>query len=275
MICHERLRPAAFISLQPQAEPHRWSLALEERMCVGREGPAFMFGGVGLAAGVQALELTCERRLIWATAQFTARAARGTIVDLEVSTLARGNAVTQARVVGSVGATEIFHVAGALGDRQTPFKGQWAKPPAVPAADDCPHTPERAGEGNGLHAQFDVRLARGRFGFAFDGEPPSPDGRLSVWLKFKNGTQIDAEALAVLSDYIPTGIGNAVGRHVAGSSLDNTIRIHRVVPTTWVLCDIQIEGVQRGFSHGVIDLYAEDGTLLASGSQSAIIRDSD
>ena len=33
-------------------------------------GFAFMFGGVGLAAAVGAMERTCERPVIWATAQY-------------------------------------------------------------------------------------------------------------------------------------------------------------------------------------------------------------
>jgi len=44
------------------------------------------------------------------------------------------------------------------------------------------------------------------------------------------------------------------------------------VPTDWVLLDIQIESVQRGFAHGTIQMFAENGTLLATASQSCIAR---
>ena len=45
-----------------------------------------------------------------------------------------------------------------------------------------------------------------------------------------------------------------------------------IVPTKWVLADVRIEAVARGFGHGHIYLWAEDGTLMATASQSAMIR---
>jgi acyl-CoA thioesterase len=44
------------------------------------------------------------------------------------------------------------------------------------------------------------------------------------------------------------------------------------VPTTWVLLDIRIHGVARGFGHGLVNMFAEDGTLMATASQSCIVR---
>ncbi|HRE01851.1 MAG TPA: thioesterase family protein, partial [Ilumatobacteraceae bacterium] len=54
--------------------------------------------------------------------------------------------------------------------------------------------------------------------------------------------------------------------------LDNTIRIARLVPTEWVLLDIQVHAVSRGFGHGLVQMFAEDGTLMATASQSCIVR---
>mgnify|MGYP003835143925 FL=1 len=45
----------------------------------------------------------------------------------------------------------------------------------------------------------------------------------------------------------------------------------RLVPTDWVLCDVRVDGVQGGFGHGSVYLWAEDGTLLATASQSAVL----
>nr|MBA3282593.1 hypothetical protein [Acidimicrobiia bacterium] len=42
--------------------------------------------------------------------------------------------------------------------------------------------------------------------------------------------------------------------------------------TEWVLLDIQIEGIDHGFGHGTVRLFAEDGTLMATASQSTIVR---
>jgi acyl-CoA thioesterase len=44
------------------------------------------------------------------------------------------------------------------------------------------------------------------------------------------------------------------------------------VPTTWVLVDIKVHGLARGFGHGLVHMYAEDGTLMATASQSCIAR---
>jgi acyl-CoA thioesterase len=53
--------------------------------------------------------------------------------------------------------------------------------------------------------------------------------------------------------------------------LDNTIRVQRLKPTNWVLCDIRVDGVNNGFGHGSVFLWAQDGTLLATASQSAVL----
>ena len=45
------------------------------------------------------------------------------------------------------------------------------------------------------------------------------------------------------------------------------------MPTEWVLIDIRIELVTRGFGHGTVYLWAPDGTLMATASQSAIVRE--
>ena len=64
----------------------------------------------------------------------------------------------------------------------------------------------------------------------------------------------------------------ALGIQGGGNSLDNTLRIVKLVPTEWVLLDILIHAVERGFGHGLVHMYAEDGTLLATASQSCIVR---
>ncbi len=70
---------------------------------------------------------------------------------------------------------------------------------------------------------------------------------------------------------MPFGIWQALGWWVPSNSLDNTIRVQRLVPTEWVLCDVRVDGVHGGFGHGSVYLWAEDGTLLATASQSAVL----
>ena len=44
------------------------------------------------------------------------------------------------------------------------------------------------------------------------------------------------------------------------------------MPTKRVLLDIQVHAVERGFGHGLAHMFAEDGTLLATASQSCVVR---
>ena len=83
---------------------------------------------------------------------------------------------------------------------------------------------------------------------------------------------IDASMLAIFADHVPSGIGAALGKDAGGNSLDNTIRIVRLAPTDWVLCDINIHAVHGGFGHGAMRLFTREGLLLATASQSCIVR---
>ena len=78
--------------------------------------------------------------------------------------------------------------------------------------------------------------------------------------------------LAIMADHVPSGVGAALGRDAGGNSLDNTIRYRQIVPTRWVLCDIRIQAVHGGFAHGDMRLFAETGELMATASQSMILR---
>jgi len=44
------------------------------------------------------------------------------------------------------------------------------------------------------------------------------------------------------------------------------------VPTDWVLADVRVHAVRDGFGHGLVHLWAEDGALLGTASQSTIVR---
>ena len=262
------------LDLKSTHNPHRWYLPLEESLCVGPPGRAFMFGGVGLAAGIVALERTCARPVIWATAQYLSFARPPSVVDLDVRVPVQGNSTSQARVIGHVGDAEIFSVNAALGARPGDISRHWVQAPDVAAPADCPAVQHWRADETDLHGQIELRLARGRYGFSGTAAayPPSEDGRLVLWMRPKTGEPIDAAMLAIFADHVPSGIGNALGIHAGGNSLDNTIRIVHLVPTDWVLCDIFIHAVHGGFGHGAMRLFAEDGTLMATASQSVIVR---
>ena len=258
--------------LQSTHNPHRHFLPVEEKLSVGPPGNLFLFGGVGLASSIMAMERTTGRPTIWATAQYLSYARPGEIVDLDVLVPVHGKYNTQARVVGHVGDREIFTVNAALGARPSEISAQWATKPEVARPEDCPPVDHWQEDRADLHGRIDVRVVKGRYGAARKEGGFSEDGHVVLWAKMREGLPINSSALAVIADFVPSAIGNAIGKDAGGNSLDNTIRIREVVPTDWVLCDIRIHGVHGGFAHGRMHIFAEDGTLMASASQSVILR---
>jgi acyl-CoA thioesterase len=94
-----------------------------------------------------------------------------------------------------------------------------------------------------------------------------------MWVRIPDVIEdVDAASLAVLGDFVPMGVGQSLGVLGGGNSLDNTLRVVHLVPTEWVLLDIRVHAVERGFGHGLVHMFAEDGTLLATASQSCIVR---
>jgi len=257
----------AFLGLRGTHNPHRWVLPVRPPICTPL---GFLFGGSGLAAAAEALESTTGRPLVWATAQYLAFARPPEILDLDVREAVSGRSVTQARAVGHVGDKEILTVNAALGARTFDLEGQWARRPEAPPPDDCPAMPQWWGETVSIHSRLEIRLAGGDSGRR-DGTP-SADGRSLLWARFLDPIEDGSAALALVADFMPSGIGRALGRHGGGNSLDNTIRILDTARSQWILGDIRVHGVRNGFAHGLMHLWSQDGRLLATGSQSAIVR---
>ena len=81
-----------------------------------------------------------------------------------------------------------------------------------------------------------------------------------------------AATLAIIGDYVTGAVSQPLGRRVTSRSLDNTLRVVRLEPTEWVLCDIRIQAVVDGYGQGVANLWSEGGALLATASQSMRVR---
>jgi acyl-CoA thioesterase II len=255
-----------FLGLRATHNPHRWYLPVERKLCVRDK---FLFGGCGLAAAVTALEATTGRPLVWATAQYLSYARTSSVLDIDIVVPVAGKHTTQARAVGQVGDKEIFTVNAALGSRSLDIAGRWAEMRRLPPPAECPPAPRFEGAEGTIHDQVEIRIASGRV--RRDGTP-SPDGRSALWIRLPAELERSAAGLAIVADWVPSGIGQALGRWAGGNSLDNTIRILEPAPTDWVLCDIHIHGIAKGFGHGVVHLWSEDGRLMAIGSQSVIVR---
>ncbi len=259
---------AEFLSLAHPIDTQRWQLALTSRMSGGRGS---LFGGAGLAAGIVALEHATNKPVVWATGQYLSLTQLDERLDLEVILPAIGRNVVQGRVVGHVGDREVITVVGAAGARPSAAEGCWETFPAPQAPDDCPLVPHGHEGESSLHEHIEIRLAHGSFGFSGFGTP-SDDGRSLLWARMPEVAH-DAGALAIIADYMPSVVGSALGRIMHCTSLDNTIRLGRLEPTRWVLCDNRMEYAGNGFGRGTVHLWSETGTLLATASQSMIVRD--
>ena len=258
----------AWLGLEPTHNPMRWILPVTPGISTGHQ---FLFGGCGLGAAIAALEGSSGRPVVWATAQYLSYAKPPEIMDIDVTIAVEGRQITQARAVGQVGNREILTVNAALGQRDIDAQGQWSSMPEVPPPDECAHRMPRFPGAESIMDRIDVRLAAARDMAALPG-PPSPDGRSALWARLPDVLEMSAATLGILGDYVPFGIGQALGAQAGGNSLDNTLRMGTLVPTTWVLLDIRVHAVVNGFGHGVVHLWAEDGTLLAMASQSTIVR---
>ena len=223
------------------------------------------------AVAIAAMEGTTERPLVWATAQYLSYAQPGSVVDVDVTIAVSGRQSTQARAVGHVADREIFTVNAALGTRDLPVQESWAVPLDVPPPEDCDPRPLRVPGDESIMSRIDVRLASARSWEQLQGNP-APGGRSALWARIPDLLEPSAAALAILGDYVPFGIGQALGAFAGGNSLDNTLRVVRIVPTEWVLLDIRVDGIDHGFGHGTVHLFAQDGTLMATASQSTIVR---
>lgn len=259
--------PRIWLGLEATHNPNRWILPVTPGISTGG---GFLFGGCGLGAAIAALEQTTDRPLIWATAQYLSYARPPSIVDIDVRVAVAGKQVTQARAVAHVGDTEILTVNAALGERPLEVGGEWAQHPKVLPPDECPAHPRmRHIDGDWIHTRLEERSALLPDGTEHDS---TVDGRTMRWVRVPEGIDMGPVALAVLGDFVPGGLGAALGRNGGGNSLDNTIRIARPVPSEWVLLDIRVHAVANGFGHGLVHQWSEDGTLLATASQSAIVR---
>ena len=258
----------SFLGLTQSHNPFRWSLEVTQGLSTMG---GFLFGGCGLGAAISAMEGTSGRDTIWATAQYLSYAKPGEVLDVDVTLAVVGHQMTQARAVCHVGNREILTVNAALGTRPLENTGQWETMPDVPTPDECRRRTHRLPVDGTINERMEQRLVKGRDYDDLDGTPG--DGQTLMWVRIPDVIEgIDATTLGVLGDFVPMGVGQALGVRGGGNSLDNTLRVVHLVPTEWVLLDIRVHAVERGFAHGLVHMFAEDGTLLATASQSCIVR---
>ena len=260
-----------FLGMEERGDPLHWRLEVVPEVTTPGN---FLFGGCGLGAALVALEAASGRPTVWATAQYLSFAPTGAVLDLTVTPAAEGHRVTQARAVGRVGDTEILTVNAALGlPASLEAEGVWDRPPDVPPPDACPPRRLPSFLTASVFDRIDVRVAKGRtFEEISSGEgtPGEPDSAL--WARVPGHLEPSAATLAILGDYVTGGMAQPLGRRTLSRSLDNTLRVVRLEPTEWVLCDIRIQALADGYGQGTAFLWSESGRLLATASQSMSVR---
>lgn len=260
-----------FLGMEQMGDDLHWRLTVVPELTTPGN---FLFGGCGLAAALVALEAASGRPTVWSTAQYLSFAPTDVVLDLSVTLAAVGRRITQGRAVGHVGDTEILTVNAALGEPgNLEVGGVWVTPPDVPPPSECPprHLPDFSSAS--IFDRIDVRLAKGR---TFEeissgsGSPGQPDSAL--WARVPGHLEPSAAMLAIIGDYVTGGVSQPLGRRTMSRSLDNTVRVVRLEPTEWVLCDIRIQALVDGFGQGIAYLWSESGSLLATASQSMSVR---
>lgn len=261
-----------FIPLEATADPMRFRLQVVPEICVGPEHHVFMFGGVGLACAVEAAKRVSGRELIWATAQYLSYARPGSVLDVDVKLPVVGHNVTQAVINLHCGDDVIISATAALGERQGYPSAQWFDMPAMPPPEQCLDWAQWPNQAGKLMRRLELRVAPDSIAMRERTGEIEPSGRMQMWMRTVDDAPVDAALLAMFGDFVPTGAAVVLGRTGGGNSLDNTLRLRAVVPTRWVLCDIQLSAADRGFAQGHLRLFAEDGTLMATASQSLVLR---
>lgn len=256
-----------FLGLEPSDDTMRWRLRVTKAISTPGH---FLYGGAALAAGIAALEEASGRPTVWATAQYIGYAPTGTEVEWEVVLAATGRTTTQGRAIARVGEAEIITVNAALGRSPLELAGTWVALPDVPPPDECPPLEIPPLFADTVMTRIEHRVARGRLFSMLDGSPGPAES--AFWARLPGQVDVSAATLAVIGDYVSGAVSQPAGRRLLTRSLDNTLRVARLVPTSWVLCDIHMHALAHGFAHGEAHLWSEDGHLLGTASQSVSVR---
>ena len=143
---------------------------------------AFLYGGSGIAASVEASERATGRPLQWITTQFLGSPTPGMVVDIDVNVAVTGRATTQTQVSGSVDGDVMFTSLCAHNVRPDGDAEAFATMPDVPGPLESAHFDEFFDTGNAsFFDHFERRIAAGRFAMDADGDPQS--GLLAIWCR--------------------------------------------------------------------------------------------
>ncbi|MBV9285899.1 MAG: thioesterase family protein [Acidimicrobiia bacterium] len=260
--------PADLALIKPKLGPDgdRGSFELVSELC---RFDGALYGGTGIAVSVMAMEAATQRDAVWVVTQFVASTQAGARIEWETQELAAGHRVSQLSVVARSEGATMFCALGATADpRPDGLDGQFLPMPKVTPPDESP--PLMIGPGTpalrdkGFNRNLEYREAEpleGRDGHA-----------VLLWARRTDGSPLTRAGIAYLADMVPMAIARAAGKFGAGFSLDNALRFATVPPEEWVLLDLRGELASLGYGHGSLTAWTTDGTLVATGSQSAMMK---
>ena len=223
------------------------------------------YGGAGAAVAVIAMEAATQRDALWVVTQFVAPAQLGERIRWTATTTANGTRVAQVQVVGNVDDRVVFLALGATAvPRSNGLTGDYLTMPAASSPDESGpmrHGPaELATTDVGFHRNVELREAQA------EDQPPNT---ILLWARLTSGADFTRAGIAFVADMVPVAVARAAGRLGAGSSLDNSLRFASIVPTEWVLLELRGEMASEGYGHGSLNVWSENGALLATGGQTA------
>jgi acyl-CoA thioesterase len=229
-----------------------------------------LYGGTAVAAAVTLMESISDRFVVWTTVQFVSTCALGETLEMETVISAAGRRSSQLRVVARAGGREVFVALGALGTaRGGDTNGQWEQMPDVPPPEDCLRLDftERAVPWPVERSHIDIvdrRIAVPRSG--------DVDNQVAMWSRMPQHPSTSPAMLGWHADMLGMAVAKAKPGLYGGTSLDNTIRFGPPVDTEWVLVDLRAHSLVEGYGHGTVHVWAPDGSLVATGGQTCIVR---
>ena len=225
-------------------------------------------GGAGVAVAAAAMEAATNRRLLWITVQFSDMAWRGDELECSVDVLASGHRTSQIRATVTRGDTLVLTAMGATGEARDETVATFDRMPPVRAPEDSPLAV----------LDLDRDIDRSRFAVAeyrLAAEPSDlvGTGTHVAWWCRVDGLASSAPTLAYVTDVLIFGVVRALDRPLGrATSLDNTLRVGPAVETDWMLLDLRAQSTSDGFAHGIVNVWAPDGVLLATASQTLAMR---
>ena len=234
-----------------------------------------LWGGCGLAAVVEVMQQVTDRPCAWAAVQYLRPIHPGQVLALDVELGVQGRRITQAQVSGRVAGQLVLVGHGSLGGAGETDEQFVSAPPEVPSPEQSVERsmPLRVDPSGTILARLEQRWAQAPYPLREDGAIGS--GRTLVWMRLRDAGETTRGTLAVLADLAPSAVSEALGVMAGGVSLDNTIRYARtgsVAPGGWVLLEVSVEAVVADIAQLAVRVFDEQGTLLAVGGQSAVVR---